>query len=105
MPKLIVTTRTGETCEIGAPEGLSVMEALKDADVGDILAICGGMCACATCHVYIDGTYFDRLPEMSEDENDLLDASDFRQPTSRLSCQIRVNSVVEGLALTVAPED
>lgn len=79
------------------------METLREAGIGEILATCGGMCSCATCHVYV-AQGFD-LPPMSEDENDLLDSSDHRQPNSRLSCQLILSDRLDGLALTVAPED
>jgi 2Fe-2S ferredoxin len=81
------------------------MEALRDAGVEELLAICGGCLSCATCQIYVDESATGQLPEMSEDESDLLDSSEHRQPNSRLSCQIPVTDEMEGLRIQVAPED
>lgn len=107
MPRLIVTTRAGETreVEIEAEAGLSVMEAVRDAGFDELLALCGGCCSCATCHVHVAEEFADRLPPMSADENDLLDSSDHRTPASRLSCQIPFGAALDGLRITIAPED
>ena len=105
MPKLTVTTREGETSEIDVADGLTVMEAIRDNGFDELLALCGGCCSCATCHVHIDPAFTDKLPEMSEDEDDLLEATDHRQPTSRLSCQIPFTAELDGLKVTIAPED
>ncbi|MDO6413822.1 2Fe-2S iron-sulfur cluster-binding protein [Sphingomonas sp. BIUV-7] len=105
MPKLIVTLRDGTTQEIEGEEGLSVMEVIRDAGIDELLALCGGCCSCATCHIHVDPAFADRLPAMSEDENDLLDSSDFRDETSRLSCQVPFSAAVDGLAVRIAEED
>ena len=105
MPKLIVTTREGETSEIDVADGLTVMEAIRDNGFDELLALCGGCCSCATCHVHVDAAYSDKLPEMTEDEDDLLESTDPRQPTSRLSCQIPFTPELDGLKVTIAPED
>ena len=105
MPKLIVVTREGDEHEIEGEAGLSVMEVIRDAGIDELLALCGGCCSCATCHVHVDPDFADKLPEMSEDENDLLDSSDHRDETSRLSCQIIFSEALEGLRVTIAPED
>ena len=105
MPKLVVTTRSGETRSLDVVAGVSVMEALRDSGVSDILAICGGLCSCATCHVHVDPAFAALLPPMSADEDDLLDSSDHRNIQSRLSCQIIFEDRLDGLAVTVAPED
>jgi len=105
MPKLIVTTREGETSEIDVADGLTVMEAIRDNGFDELLALCGGCCSCATCHVHIDPAFQDKLPAMSEDEDDLLESTDHRQPTSRLSCQIPFTAELDGLKVTIAPED
>lgn len=81
------------------------MEGIRDAGVDELLALCGGCCSCATCHVFIDPHWLDRLPAMSEDENDLLDSSDDRGSNSRLSCQIVVDRNLEGLLVTIPPGD
>ena len=105
MAKLIVVTREGEERELEAEVGLSVMEIARDGGVDEILALCGGCCSCATCHVHVDQDWFAKLPPMSEDENDLLDSSSDRTETSRLSCQIQFTSALDGLKVTVAAED
>ena len=105
MPKLTVTTREGETSEIDVADGLTVMEAIRDNGFDELLALCGGCCSCATCHVHVDPSFKDKLSAMSEDEDDLLESSDHRVETSRLSCQIEFTSDLDGLKVQIAPED
>ena len=105
MPKLTVVNREGEERTVETASGVSVMEAIRDNGFDELLALCGGCCSCATCHVFVDPAFADRLPEMSEDENDLLDSSDHRNETSRLSCQVPVTDALDGLRVTIAPED
>jgi 2Fe-2S ferredoxin len=105
MPKLIVVNRAGEEQTVEGDSGLSVMEVIRDNGFDELLALCGGCCSCATCHVYVDPAFADTLPAMSEDENDLLDSSDHRNESSRLSCQIVIGEATEGLKVTIAPED
>jgi ferredoxin, 2Fe-2S len=105
MPKLIVVTREGEEREIEGELGLSVMEVVRDAGIDELLALCGGCCSCATCHVHIDPAYADRLPAMSEDEDDLLSISDDRDETSRLSCQVQFVAALDGMRVRIAAED
>jgi len=105
MPKLVVVTREGEESVFEAEEGLSVMEVIRDNGVDELLALCGGCCSCATCHVYVDPAFAAILPDMSDDENDLLDSSDHRNDTSRLSCQLVMREELDGLTVTIAPED
>ena len=105
MPKLIVTTREGETSEVDVGDGLTVMEAIRDNGFDELLALCGGCCSCATCHVHVDPAFPDKPPPMSEDEDDLLESSDHRNDTSRLSCQIPFGSELDGLKVTIAAED
>ena len=105
MPRLIVTTREGETSEVAVGEGLTVMEAIRDNGFDELLALCGGCCSCATCHVHVDPDFVDRLPAMSADEDDLLESSDHRAANSRLSCQLPFTGDLDGLRVTIAPED
>ncbi|MEO6113713.1 MAG: 2Fe-2S iron-sulfur cluster-binding protein [Sphingomicrobium sp.] len=105
MPAMIVTTRGGETREVAGAAGLSVMENLRANGFGEVLALCGGCCSCATCHVYVDEEYLAQLPRMSADEDDLLDSSGARTAASRLSCQICFGDALDGLRVTIAPED
>lgn len=105
MPKLVVVNRAGEEKTVEADTGLSVMEAIRDNGFDDMLALCGGCCSCATCHVHVAPEWADKLEPMSEDENDLLDSSDHRDATSRLSCQIHISAALDGLKVTLAAED
>lgn len=105
MPTLNVTLRDGEGKTLEGESGLSVMEVLREGGVDEILALCGGCCSCATCHVHIDPADFAKLPPMSEDENDLLDSSADRSEYSRLSCQIVFEPELDGLRVRVAEED
>jgi len=105
MPQIIVVNQSGEESSLEANEGRTLMETIRDAGFDELLALCGGCCSCATCHVHIDPAFTDKLPEMSEDEDDLLESTDHRQPTSRLSCQIPFTAELDGLKVTIAPED
>jgi 2Fe-2S ferredoxin len=105
MSQIIVTTRAGEERRLTLTPGISLMEAIRDAGVDELLALCGGCCSCATCHVYVDPAFAGMLPEMSEDESDLLDGSDHRHATSRLSCQIHLAEELAGLSVRIAHED
>lgn len=105
MAKLIVVNREGEESAIDVDGGISVMEAIRDNGFDELLALCGGCCSCATCHVFVDPAFAGKLPEMSGDEDDLLDSSDHRNETSRLSCQIPMSDELDGLKITIAPED
>ncbi len=105
MPKLIVTNRAGEESTIEVEEGLTVMEAIRDNGFDELLALCGGCCSCATCHIHVDAEFVGKLPEMSEDEDDLLESSDHRGETSRLSCQLPFTADLDGLKVTIAEED
>ena len=105
VPRIVVTSREGAVKEVDAELNRTLMEVLRDEGF-ELEALCGGCCSCATCHVYVDPAFADRLPPISEDEDMLLDGSNHRQPdTSRLSCQVRVTGEMEGLRLTVAPAD
>lgn len=104
MPKLIVVTRDGNEHVLTGDTGLSVMEIIRDGGVDELLALCGGCCSCATCHVHVDPMFFDRLAPMGADEDDLLESSSDRDVTSRLSCQIAMTDDLEGLRVTVAHE-
>lgn len=105
MAKVTVISRNGEGREVEAENGLSLMEVIRDNGFDELLALCGGCCSCATCHVHIDPAFTDLLPKMSADEDDLLDSTDHRNENSRLSCQIPVSDALDGLIVTIAPED
>lgn len=105
MPRLVVTTREGETRDVEGEAGLSVMEVIRAAGLDELLALCGGCCSCATCHVHVDAGWIDRLPPIGADEDDLLDSSSNRDATSRLSCQLPFGPDLDGLAVRIAAED
>jgi ferredoxin, 2Fe-2S len=105
MPRLVVTTRDGEMREVQGDAGRSVMEVIRENGFDELSALCGGCCSCATCHVHVDPTWFDRMPPMNEDENDLLEAVSDRDERSRLSCQIPFSDALDGLQVTIAAED
>ena len=105
MPKLIVVNRDGEEAELDARANSTVMETIRDNGYDELLALCGGCCSCATCHVYVDDAFLGQLPKMIEDEDDLLDSSDNREANSRLSCQIKLTDALDGLRVIIAPED
>mgnify|MGYP003387497689 CR=1 FL=1 len=105
MPNIIVVNQSGEETTVAASTGRTLMEVIRDNGFDELLALCGGCCSCATCHVHIDPAFMDKLPKLSEDENDLLDSSDHRNEFSRLSCQVPVTDALEGLRVTIAQED
>jgi ferredoxin, 2Fe-2S len=105
MAQLIVVSRDGTEKAIEAKAGLSVMEIIRDAGFDELLALCGGCCSCATCHVHVDSAFTDIAGKMSEDENDLLDSSSHRDDASRLSCQIHFTDAMDGMKIRIAEED
>ena len=105
MTNITVVTRAGDEVIVDASEGMSIMEAIRDSGNDELLALCGGCCSCATCHVYVDPAFADRLPGISPDEDDLLDSSANRDPRSRLSCQLAMSDALAGIRVEIAPED
>jgi ferredoxin len=105
MGKLTVIGRNGAVHDIDATVGRSVMENIRDNGVDELMAICGGCRSCATCHVFVDPVFADRLTPMTGDEDELLDSSDHRAANSRLSCQITFKSELAGMRVEIAPED
>jgi ferredoxin, 2Fe-2S len=106
MAKITVKNGSGAPHEFEGREGVSLMENLRAAGRDELLAMCGGCLSCATCHVYVEfAPLASKLPEMSVDENELLDASEHRQAASRLSCQIPFSASLDGIVVTIAPQD
>lgn len=105
MPILIVTTRDGTEHEVTGTAGLSVMEVIRDNGFDELLAMCGGSCSCATCHIHVADDDLARLPPIGPDEDDLLDSSEHRTARSRLSCQLPFGEDLAGLRVSIAPED
>ncbi|RTL53581.1 MAG: 2Fe-2S iron-sulfur cluster binding domain-containing protein [Bradyrhizobiaceae bacterium] len=99
---LLVTDHDGQEHELEALEGWRVMEVIRDWGLS-MKAECGGACACATCHVYVDNEWVDRLVPPSEDEIEKLDEAFFVEPNSRLACQILMGADTNGLKVRLAP--
>ncbi|MBI1328895.1 MAG: 2Fe-2S iron-sulfur cluster binding domain-containing protein [Alphaproteobacteria bacterium] len=101
--KIIATDRVGAEHVLDGRDGWSVMEILRDAGL-PITAECGGACACATCHVYVDEEWLGKLSPKSDAETDMLDMALAVEANSRLSCQITCSDALDGLKVTIAPE-
>ncbi len=99
---LNVTTQSGEKHELVALDGWRAMEVIRDYGL-PIKAECGGACSCATCHVYVDAKWQDKLFSPTEEEEDMLDEAFEVQENSRLSCQILMSEALSGLSVTLAP--
>ena len=105
MVKLVVTDREGTELALEADPAISVMENIRDLD-NSVEAICGGMCACATCHILVDPAWMARLAARSYEEQLMLqDLDAYDSERSRLSCQITLSDELDGLVFTVAPEE
>ena len=99
---IIVEDHAGKIHTLEAIEGWRVMEIIRDHGLG-IKAECGGACSCATCHVYVDSEWVDKLYPMRGDEEDMLDEAFDVEDNSRLSCQILFSPELDGLKLCLAP--
>ena len=99
MPKLIVVNRSGEESTVEAASGLTVMEAIRDNGFDELLALCGGCCSCATCHVYVDPEWAERVGARGDLEAELLEEVFESRPNSRLSCQLKVTDDLDGLVV------
>jgi ferredoxin, 2Fe-2S len=104
MARMVVVDRDGKEHEIEARAGLKIMEILRELDYG-VAAICGGLCSCATCHIYVDTAWTARLPAPQSDELELLrELSDYKEPVSRLSCQVEFTEQLSGIKVAIAPD-
>jgi len=99
MPKITYIEHNGKTHNVEVPKELSVMEGALQNNIPGIDADCGGACACATCHVYVDEKWFDKLPKKSESEQDMLDMAIEPNKFSRLGCQIAVSDDLDGMVV------
>ena len=100
-----VTSRAGSGLRLSVQPGVTLMEALRDNGFDELLALCGGCCSCATCHVYVDEGPEGATVAASSDEDDLLDSSNHRLGNSRLSCQIKLEAHHDRMVVRIAPED
>ena len=101
--KIKVTDRDGKKHELDGDTNSTLMEILRDAGL-DIEAACGGCCACATCHVYINDQWLDKISPKDDDEESMLDQAFDVRNSSRLSCQINLSEDLDGIELELAPE-
>ena len=101
--KILVTDREGNKHSLEGDNNSTLMEVLRDKGL-DIEAACGGCCACATCHVYIDGKWLDKIKRKEDDEESMLDQAFDVKNNSRLSCQIDLSEDLDGIELELAPE-
>jgi len=106
MAKIYVTDRAGGDHVLEAASGMTLMEPLREIDNG-IEALCGGMCSCSTCHIYVAADWRDKLKAPSDDELDLLEDTECFESngSSRLACQVKMSDELDGMKLTVAPEE
>jgi len=105
MPRITYFDPAGGRHDLNVDLGSTVMEGAIDNNVPGVVAECGGACACATCHVYVEDSWLAMLAPVSEMEDAMLDSALSRQPNSRLSCQIEVADEIDGLIVHVAPND
>ena len=101
MAKITFITSNAEPYEVDVQNGLTVMEGAVQNDVPGIDADCGGGMACATCHVYVNEDWIDKLPAKEDGEEDMLDMAFEPKSTSRLSCQITVSDELDGLIVNI----
>ncbi len=101
MPKIVFIEPGGGRREIDAPVGVTLMEAARQHGVQGVVARCGGACACATCHVYIDSAWLAKLEPREEMEEGMLESAWEPRENSRLSCQIHVSADLEGMQVIV----
>ncbi len=105
MPEIFVTDRKGAEFPVDATNGFTLMEAIRDEGKFDLAAICGGMLSCSTCHVYVDPAWAARLPKPQSDELELLkELPDYKETTSRLSCQVDFTDALSGIKVAIAPD-
>ena len=101
MPKIVFIEPGGGRREVDAPLGITLMEAARQHGVQGVVAQCGGACACATCHVYVDPSWLARLEPPEEMEEGMLETACEPRDNSRLSCQIQITAELDGLQVTV----
>ena len=100
MPTIIFTTPDGKQHDVSVDEGVTVMEAGRDANLG-IEGTCGGCLSCATCHVIVDDAWISNVGEPSDNEDSMLDLNPDRQPNSRLSCQIEMTDDLDDIVVNL----
>lgn len=104
MIRIKVTDLDGREHDVEARPDEALMELLREQDWG-VAALCGGMCSCATCHVFVEDSWLESFPPKQSDEEELLEILDHVQANSRLSCQLRLQEAHNGLSIRLAPEE
>ncbi len=99
MPKIIYIEFSGKEHHIEMPVGYSIMEGAVKNSIPGIDADCGGSCACATCHVYVDEKFIDKIPKAQESEQDMIDFVVNPKNNSRLSCQLMITDELDGIVV------
>jgi len=105
MPKVIYITADETRHEVEVELGYSIMEGAVNNNIEGIVAECGGACACATCHSYVDAAWTDKIPTMDDMEDSMLDAAFERKDNSRLTCQIEITDELDGIVIHVADNE
>ena len=105
MPKINYVTQDGRKHEVDVDAGYTVMEGAVNNDLDGLPAECGGACACATCHAYIDPQWLSKLTALDDMEDSMLDAAFDRRDNSRLTCQIEVTNELDGLVVHIAENE
>ena len=103
MGTIIVKDREGKCHKLNAAIGMTLMEIIRESGL-DIEAACGGCCACATCHVYVDNSWINKLKIRDDEEESMLDQASKVTGNSRLSCQLEFEEKIDGIELVLAPE-
>lgn len=101
MPQITYIEHDGTEHRVEVADGVSVMKGAANNGILGITAECGGACACATCHVYVDSAWTDKVSPLSDMEDAMLEVVEHREPTSRLSCQLTVNDALNGLVVRI----
>ncbi|EIM75396.1 rhodocoxin [Nitritalea halalkaliphila LW7] len=105
MPQITYIDSDGNKHQVELPLGATIMEGAVQNDIKGIIAECGGSCMCATCHCYIGEKYLDKLPEMEEEEDEMLEGAVApRTERSRLGCQVRISNALDGLVVEIPQE-
>jgi len=101
MPTIVFEQPDGVRRQIEAPLGITLMEAARQSDIAGVVALCGGACACATCHVYVDSAWIGKLEPLEDMEEGMLETAWEPRSNSRLSCQIQITAKLDGLKVRV----
>jgi len=105
MAAIRVVTRDGKEHLLNGESGVSVMEIIRENGIDELLALCGGCCICATCHVYVDPKHLSSLSDKSDDEISLLEDRRYARPNSRLACQLRFSASLANMQVEIAPAE